>query len=68
MHCNIDKNKVNCNCTYPCSRKGICCECINSHRKKGQLPACYFNKDYEKSYDRSIDNFIDMYQKHGFKP
>ena len=58
--CSIVENKNKCNCTYPCSRKGICCECIEYHRKSGELPACYFNKEYEATYDRSISNFMKM--------
>jgi len=62
--CQIEQNKASCNCTYePCSRKGICCECIVYHRKSGELPACYFPSDVERTYDRSIDRFIDFYRK-----
>ncbi len=63
--CNVDANKSNCNCTYPCSRKGVCCECIAYHRKMGELPACYFPDDIEKGYDRSVDNFIRIYKERG---
>lgn len=57
--CNVEKNKSNCMCTYePCSRKGICCECISYHRKNGELPGCLFTKAGERTYDRSIANFI----------
>ncbi|MFH1645456.1 MAG: DUF6485 family protein [Candidatus Omnitrophota bacterium] len=56
---NIQKNMQMCNCSYDsCSRKGLCCECLHYHRKQGQLPACYFPDDVEKTYDRSIENFI----------
>lgn len=60
MECpNKEKNLKSCNCTYePCSRKGICCECIAYHRKNDELPACYFNKADEASYDRSAERFI----------
>lgn len=63
--CNIEQNKLNCNCTYPCSKKGICCECLNNHRSAGQLPACYFPDDIESGYDRSIENFIRIYRERG---
>ncbi len=63
--CNIEQNKQNCNCTYPCSKKGICCECISYHRSMGELPACYFPDDIEAGYDRSIENFISIYQQRG---
>ena len=57
--CNIARNKKICNCTYePCSRKGICCECLHYHRKNGQLPACFFTTAEERTYDRSIENFV----------
>ena len=62
--CKIEQNKPNCNCTYePCARKGICCECLHYHRKQGQLPACFFPDDVEKTYDRSIEKFIKTHQK-----
>jgi hypothetical protein len=63
MICNKECNSENCTCTYEgCPRKGICCECIKHHRDKGELPACYFNKETEKTFDRSIKNFIDNYE------
>lgn len=59
MECRKEENLEICNCTYePCSRKGICCECIAYHRKSGELPACYFDKNSERTYNRSIDYFI----------
>ncbi|PKL52477.1 MAG: hypothetical protein CVV37_01155 [Nitrospira bacterium HGW-Nitrospira-1] len=61
MECISEKNKAACNCTYePCPRKYKCCECLRYHRKSNELPACYFNKEFEKTYDRSIDNFLGM--------
>jgi len=57
--CRIEKNKQVCNCTYePCERKGTCCECLQYHKSKGQLPACFFSPQAEKTYDRSIAKFI----------
>jgi hypothetical protein len=60
MNCqNYERNMKNCNCTYePCSRKGICCECIAYHRRMGELPACYFSDDVERTWDRSIRKFV----------
>ena len=59
MECGKKDNLQNCPCTYaPCSRKGVCCECVAYHRAAGELPACFFDKKAEKTYDRSIDNFI----------
>jgi len=60
--CKVEENKANCNCTYPCDKKGMCCECINYHRSRGELPACYFTDAVERTYDRSIENFIRTYQ------
>jgi hypothetical protein len=57
---NQQKNLRVCNCTYdPCPRKGICCECHAYHRDAGELPACYFSKEAERSYDRSIRRFLE---------
>lgn len=57
MECKKEINSKNCNCTYPCKRKGICCECIAYHKKRNELPACYFDKKNEANYDRSIENY-----------
>ncbi|MGA1847965.1 MAG: DUF6485 family protein [Thermoplasmatota archaeon] len=58
MECNIEANLSRCNCTYPCSKKGRCCECVSYHRKRGELPGCYFSKEAEATYDRSFENFL----------
>jgi len=63
---NIKKNLSNCNCTYePCSKKGLCCECIRYHFDNGELPACLFPDDIEKTFDRSIERFIELYRQRG---
>jgi hypothetical protein len=58
MICKKDKNLLNCNCTYDCDKKGLCCVCIAHHRVKNELPACYFSKNNEKTYNRSINNYL----------
>jgi len=56
---NIEKNMEFCNCSYePCSRKGMCCECVRYHRGMNQLPACFFSQAAEKTYDRSSRKFV----------
>lgn len=63
MECNIEANKINCNCTYePCSRKGKCCECISYHLRMDELPACTFPPDIERTYDRSFGRFVKLYR------
>ena len=58
MECRKEKNLKSCNCSYePCSRKGICCECVAYHRRSRELPACFFSDTAEKTYDRSYDHF-----------
>ena len=64
MECKQESNLKKCSCTYePCSRKGICCECIAYHWRHGELPACVFPPEVERTYDRSIERFIACYQK-----
>ncbi len=64
MDCNNKQNNLEmCNCTYPCGKKGTCCECIHYHRSMGELPACYFPDDAEKTYDRTIGYFVKLYQQ-----
>ncbi|HID25208.1 MAG TPA: cytosolic protein [Thermoplasmata archaeon] len=62
--CNVGNNMENCPCTYePCSKKGVCCECIRYHLKRNELPACCFPLDVEKTYNRSFERFIESYSK-----
>jgi hypothetical protein len=63
MECNKEQNKKNCNCTYePCSKKGVCCECISFHLSNRELPACCFSDDVEKTFDRSFEKFAELVQ------
>ena len=62
IECKKEKNARDCNCSYPCSTKGICCDCISKHRRNNELPACYFPDANEKTYNRSIDYFISIYK------
>lgn len=58
MECKKSDNKAFCNCSYePCSRKGVCCECLQYHLRSRQLPACCFPDDVERTYDRSFVRF-----------
>jgi hypothetical protein len=56
MQCK-DKNAKRCNCSYPCDRHGVCCDCVAYHRQSRELPACYFPPEAEKTYDRSIEHY-----------
>ncbi len=61
--CRSQKNLERCNCSYePCSRKGICCECLAYHWSNEELPACFFPNAVEKTYDRSLRKFISLYK------
>ena len=58
MECRNDRNAKSCNCTYePCSRKGLCCDCVTYHRRSRELPACFFSAEAERTYDRSYEHF-----------
>jgi hypothetical protein len=62
--CKVDENKAGCPCTYePCSRKGICCECIRYHWRMGELPGCLFPPEVEKTFDRSLERFLATYSR-----
>jgi len=61
--CKEQTNLARCNCTYePCSRKGICCECLVYHLRHKELPACAFPPEVERTYDRSFRRFIETYK------
>jgi hypothetical protein len=57
MECKKAKNTKNCTCTYSCSTKGVCCDCLSYHLKSRQLPGCCFPPKAEKTYDRSFAAF-----------
>lgn len=64
MDCNLAANKKKCACTYTsCNKKGRCCECLSYHWKHGELPACLFPPEVEKTYDRSLKKFLEIYSK-----
>lgn len=63
MECNKERNLQKCNCSYePCSRKGVCCECIAYHVKNQELPACCFPDSVERTYDRSFRKFVQTHK------
>jgi len=63
VECNKEKNLIRCKCTYdPCSRKGMCCECIPYHLRMRELPGCVFSKKAEAAYDRSFEHFARLVQ------
>jgi len=51
-------NKNPCACTYSCSKRQKCCDCVAYHRRMKQIPGCFFSSEGEKTYDRSIEAFI----------
>ena len=57
--CKQEERKNKCTCTYNCSRRGKCCECITYHWNMGELPGCLFPPEVERTYDRSIEKFIE---------
>ena len=61
--CKKEQNKAGCNCTYPCERKGICCDCLKYHLARKELPACCFPKEAEATYDRSLEHFAKLVNK-----
>ena len=64
MDCKKETNLDFCNCSYePCSRKGVCCDCIRYHLKMRQLPGCCFSKEAEATYDRSFEHFARLVQE-----
>jgi hypothetical protein len=64
MECKKEKNLERCNCTTEqCSRKGICCDCLEFHLKSRKLPACCFPGDEEKKHNRSFEYFAELVSK-----
>lgn len=58
MDCIKDRNLKQCNCTFCCSNKGKCCECVQYHHSMGEFPACFFSIDTEKTGDRSFSALV----------
>ena len=65
--CTLERNRKDCTCTYdPCSRKGICCDCLRYHWRSKELPGCLFPPDVEATYDRSLSTFIEAWKARGY--
>jgi hypothetical protein len=58
MECKKESNLKICNCTFTCSRKGMCCDCLHYHRKMGELPACCFPPEIERTGQRSVEAYV----------
>ncbi len=60
------ENLQYCNCSYsPCSKKGVCCECLHYHLRMGEVPGCFFSDEIERTWDRSIENYLKHKKKKG---
>ena len=54
-------NLKRCTCSYvPCSRKGLCCECLQYHLRNRELPGCCFPPASERTYNRSFEYFVEL--------
>ena len=61
--CKVERNRKQCSCSYePCSRKGVCCDCLEYHWSLNELPACLFPASVERTYDRSLRRFISLHK------
>ena len=61
MDCRKTQNASRCACSYePCSRKGVCCDCVSYHLRNREIPGGFFPKDAERTYDRSFENFAKL--------
>ncbi|WP_459895276.1 DUF6485 family protein [Desulfurobacterium crinifex] len=69
MECKREENLKSCACTYVyCNKRGICCDCIRSHRERGEIPGCLFPPEAEKQYNRSLEFFLQVWaEKLGYK-
>lgn len=57
---NLKANMEFCSCSYTaCDKTGLCCQCVQYHRKMNQIPGCFFSSKGEKSYDRSFSKFCE---------
>lgn len=63
--CKKEVNLKNCNCSFSCGKKGVCCDCISYHRSMGELPGCYFPADIERKGERSIEALYTIVQERG---
>jgi len=64
IECKQETNLARCTCTYePCSRKGLCCDCIAYHRRNDEVPGCLFPPEAERTYDRSIAHFVRLHSQ-----
>jgi hypothetical protein len=69
MQCKKEENLADCTCSWEdCPRKGLCCDCVMHHRRKGEIPGCFFPPDAEITYDRSYAYFASLFNKENYEP
>jgi len=62
MDCKQKKNAAQCACTYnSCGKRGLCCDCLQSHLRNRELPGCCFPPEAERTYDRSFEKFAEAW-------
>jgi hypothetical protein len=68
MECQKKENLEMCACTsLSCARRGMCCECIQYHRRLKELPGCFFPEHAEATYNRKLKYFLEVWaNKLGF--
>lgn len=55
MDCISTTSLAHCTCTFTaCDKRGNCCKCVMYHRKKGEIPGCFFTPEGERTFDRSV--------------
>ncbi len=57
MECKKESNLAHCTCTCSCGKRGLCCDCLQSHLRRRELPGCCFPAEAERTHDRSFEAF-----------
>lgn len=65
MECKKESNLKHCTCTYRCGKRGMCCDCLQSHLRNRELPGCCFPAEAERTYDRSFEAFATAWRLGG---
>ena len=63
IECKQEEIKKDCPCTYNCSRRGKCCECVEYHLSMNELTGCAFariSKEAERTYNRDFEYFAKL--------
>lgn len=58
---NYERNKEFCRCPHPeCDKHVMCCDCLQYHLKRRELPVCIDTTNVDKILDKDLRAYVEL--------